>query len=141
MDNNAILAEINAYYEMKYNDYIERLDKKKVEELLSKWYKNLKSIYPGRFYGFGRSGVKELTAGICLTEVMYDIPEVEEAVLYGVLNLIKGITTPLEFSDYMDEIIDIIPISTKLWNEAYRHLDENYRWLERHEFSIGEIVY
>ena len=72
---------------------------------------------------------------------MYDIPEVEEAVLYGALNLIKGITTPLEFSDYMDEIIDIIPISTKLWNEAYRQFDENYRWLERHEFSIGEIVY
>ena len=49
MDNNAIIAEINAYYEMKYANYIAGLDKYKMEELLNKWYKNLKIIYPERF--------------------------------------------------------------------------------------------
>lgn len=141
MDNNAIIAEINAYYEMKYANYIAGLDKHKMEELLNKWYKNLKIIYPERFYGFGRSGVKDFVGGICLAEVIYDIPEVKEAVMCGALSLVKGLTTPNGFSDFMDDIIEVVPVSTKLWNETYRHFDENYRWLERHEFSIGEIAY
>ena len=41
--------------------------------------------------------------------------------------------SPLQFSDYMDEIINSTSIPYTKWSEVYRHLKGNHTWIQEHE--------
>jgi len=87
----------------------------------------------GRRTRFGPSGAKEFIGAIILANIDN---RSREQIIMGVQQYFSGNWEPLEFSNFMDEVVTTnSSIDYAEWCMAYRFLESNHPWIDEHIFS------
>lgn len=81
----------------------------------------------GRKTVFGPSGAKEFIGALVLANVD---EQSREQIILGIQQYFKGSWRPLEFSNFMDEVVTTnSSIDYAEWSKAYRFLESNHLWI------------
>ena len=87
---------------------------------------------------FGTNGSKEFLGAIELA--LFEIklkPYIEQ----GIKNVFTRDWGGLDFSEYMDEIVEKhSSITINEWNESYRYFEKNHSWLDKHPCASPEVA-
>lgn len=82
---------------------------------------------------FGPSGAKEFIGALVLANVD---EQCSEHIILGIQQFFRGQWKPLEFSNFMDEvIISNSSIDYEEWSRAYRYLESNHHWITECSFA------
>lgn len=114
----------NRGFEKFYKDYNE----KKLTKILNETYEALSRLF-NREVTFGKEGIKEFLGAILLFK--YD-KSCEEKIVMGICKMFQRKFTPLDFSEYMEYIIENSLITIEEWHDVYDYIDKNHRWIENH---------
>lgn len=88
---------------------------------------------------FGPSGAKEFVGAIVLANIDN---RSSEQIIMGVQQYFLGNWSPIEFSNFMDEVvISNSSIDYTEWCMAFRFLESNHTWIDEHTFAQMPIYY
>ena len=86
---------------------------------------------------FGTNGSKEFLGAIELA--LFEI-KLKFLIEQGIIKVFTRDWGSLEFSDYMDEIVEkSSSITINEWKEAYRYFEKNHSWLDKHPCASPEV--
>lgn len=87
---------------------------------------------------FGESGSKEFLGAIELALFERKLkPYIEQ----GIKNVFTRDWEPLDFSEYMYEVVEKFShITIDEWNESYKYFEENHSWLDKHTCASSEVA-
>lgn len=87
---------------------------------------------------FGTNGSKEFLGAIELALFEKKLkPYIEQ----GIKNVFTRDWGGLDFSEYMDEIVEkYSSITINEWNESYRYFEKNHSWLDKHPCASPEVA-
>lgn len=124
--------------EIGFLHFVRSLDAELLQSHVEKVYTTFSEKHKVKNVAFGESGCKEFVAALLLAEfdknVVHDIA-------YGINQVFSRNWGPLDFSDYMDYVInEKAIISYPVWSETYRHVENNHKWVENHMVATSETI-
>ena len=100
-----------------------------LRSLVSKVYTPLARLYNYEA-GWGPAGAREFILSLILSTLDGDVVN---RVAAGIDEMFLARWTPLQYSDWMDDVIfNHSYISYPAWSEAWRHLESHHKWISDH---------
>ena len=112
-----------------FKDFYEKYDEKKLKNMVDLVYCALCKQFNNEV-SFGIHGCKEFLGAILLFK--YD-KSLEKAIVIGLCKTFQNKFTPLDFSEYMDEVIHQSSITMDEWIDICDYIERNHRWIEKHK--------
>ncbi|GAE28508.1 hypothetical protein JCM9140_4752 [Halalkalibacter wakoensis JCM 9140] len=100
-----------------------------VKKLVNKTYTEFSTKYKNEV-GFGESGSIEFVGSLLLMN--YD-NSTKRDIEKGIESVFKNMWSPLDFSDYMDDVVKKSKVPYSMWSEGYRYLQNHHIWIEKHD--------
>lgn len=121
-------------FDERYMDDVRKISEYELKRAVDSVYDKFSSKH-GKQPGFGESGVIEFAAAIILA--VHD-RNLSRPINEGMDKFFSGEFGPLDFSNYMDEVINRSRISYSVWSESYRYIKENHKWLTSHRAATSK---
>lgn len=117
-----------------YSNKTEGQLKNDVDEI---YYSKLKELNL-KDASFGRNGSKEFLGAV---ELALFEPKLKCYIEKGIENVFTRDWGSLDFSEYMDEVIEkYSSITINEWNESYNYFEKNHSWLEEHPCASQDVA-
>lgn len=140
-NNNQNLLQGN----LTFINFVQDSSREYIEENVNSVYDSYASKYGD--VSLGEAGAIEFVAAIMLAN--FD-KTTTSAIKAGIRNIFRKDFSPLDFSNYLDEIVHKSNVPYSIWSEVYRYLKANHYWIQNHLISrdanilnsqIGDIVH
>ena len=80
---------------------------------------------------FGDNGCKEFMGSILLFK--YD-KMIEEEIVFGLCKMFQNKFDSLDFSNYMDEVVQKSSITMEDWIDVYDYIESNHKWINKYKY-------
>ena len=80
---------------------------------------------------FGDNGCKEFMGAILLFK--YD-KMIEEEIVFGLCKMFQNKFDSLDFSNYMDEVVQKSSITMEDWIDVYDYIESNHKWINKYKY-------
>ncbi|MEG0857848.1 MAG: hypothetical protein RSG52_15395 [Terrisporobacter sp.] len=113
----------------EFRKYYEKYSEKQLKNMMDLTYDTLYKKF-NKDVNFGFNGCKDFLGAVLLLK--YD-KSVEKNIGYGLCMIFDGKCDPLDFSEFMDNIIEKSIISMEDWIDVYDYLETHHKWIESHK--------
>ena len=127
--NNCIRGIIMRTFNLKgFRAFYEKYSEKDLKKMLDSVYHALSKQFNNKVR-FGDNGCKEFMGAILLFK--YD-KMIEEEIVFGLCKMFQNKFDSLDFSNYMDEVIQKSSITMEDWIDVYDYIDSNHKWINKY---------
>ena len=118
-----------------FKNYVTKMEHNKIQQEALATYNYFANQYGN--IGFGESGANEFVGATLLNQYR---PILKNEINYGIEQVFKRHFSPLQFSDYMDEIVNRSDVPYPVWSAVYNYLNDNVQWIKNHAVSGKQSV-
>ena len=108
--------------------FVQSLHESQLTAIVDHYYNQLFMRYKEQI-GFGEVGATEFVGSLLVMEYT---PQMANKISHGHHNVFTKEWGPLQYSNYMDELIEVTAIPYVKWIEACRYLQTNHLWISQH---------
>lgn len=116
-------------YKSEFKKYYEKYSVEQLKNILDLSYNFLFEKFNKELH-FGLKGSKDFLSAILL--LRFD-KSVEKNIGYGICMVFDEQCDPLDFSEFMYDVIGKSNISIEEWVNIHNYIDENHKWIEKHK--------
>lgn len=87
--------------------------------------------------GFGESGVNEFVGAVMLAAYR---PTLEKDIDHGIEQVFTKKFSPLQFSEYMDGIVNRSDVPYTSWSAVYNYVKNNMPWIQTHDAASEQAT-
>lgn len=129
--NNCIRGRIMRSFNLKgFRAFYEKYSEKDLKKMLDSVYHALSKQFNNKVR-FGDNGCKEFMGAILLFK--YD-KMIEEEIVFGLCKMFQNKFDSLDFSNYMDEVIQKSSITMEDWIDVYDYIESNHKWINKYKY-------
>lgn len=121
-------SQMDSIKENSFETYVKEMEHRTIQNSATIKYNYFAKHYGN--IGFGESGANEFVGAALFAKYR---PAFEKDIDYGIEQVFKRHFSPLQFSDYMDEIINRSDVPYATWSAVYNYLKNNVQWIKNHE--------
>ena len=127
--NNCIRGIIMRSFNLKgFRAFYEKYSDEDLKKMLDSVYHALSKQFNNKVR-FGDNGCKEFMGAILLFK--YD-KMIEEEIVFGLCKMFQNKFDSLDFSNYMDEVIQKSSITMEDWIDVYDYIESNHKWINKY---------
>lgn len=127
--NNCIRGRIMRSFNLKgFRAFYEKYSEEDLKKMLDSVYHALSKQFNNQVR-FGDNGCKEFMGAILLFK--YD-KMIEEEIVFGLCKIFQNKFDSLDFSNYMDEVIQKSSITMEDWIDVYDYIESNHKWINKY---------
>ena len=127
--NNSIRGIIMRSFNLKgFRAFYEKYSDEDLKKMLDSVYHALSKQFNNKVR-FGDNGCKEFMGAILLFK--YD-KMIEEEIVFGLCKIFQNKFDSLDFSNYMDEVIQKSSITMEDWIDVYDYIESNHKWINKY---------
>lgn len=127
--NNCIRGIIMRSFNLKgFRAFYEKYSEEDLKKMLDSVYHALSKQFNNQVR-FGDNGCKEFMGAILLFK--YD-KMIEEEIVFGLCKIFQNKFDSLDFSNYMDEVIQKSSITMEDWIDVYDYIESNHKWINKY---------
>lgn len=129
--NNCIRGRIMRSFNLKgFRAFYEKYSEKDLKKMLDSVYHALSKQFNNKVR-FGDNGCKEFMGAILLFK--YD-KMIEEEIVFGLCKMFQNKFDSLDFSNYMDEVVQKSSITMEDWIDVYDYIESNHKWINKYKY-------
>lgn len=113
-----------------FRAFYEKYSEKDLKKMLDSVYHALSKQFNNKVR-FGDNGCKEFMGAILLFK--YD-KMIEEEIVFGLCKMFQNKFDSLDFSNYMDEVIQKSSITMEDWIDVYDYIESNHKWINKYKY-------
>ena len=127
--NNCIRGIIMRSFNLKgFRAFYEKYSEEDLKKMLDSVYHALSRQFNNKVR-FGDNGCKEFMGAILLFK--YD-KMIEEEIVFGLCKMFQNKFDSLDFSNYMDEVVQKSSITMEDWIDVYDYIESNHKWINKY---------
>ena len=127
--NKCIRGSIMRSFNLKgFRAFYEKYSEKDLKKMLDSVYHALSKQFNNKVR-FGDNGCKEFMGAILLFK--YD-KMIEEEIVFGLCKMFQNKFDSLDFSNYMDEVVQKSSITMEDWIDVYDYIESNHKWINKY---------
>ena len=129
--NNCIRGIIMRSFNLKgFRAFYEKYSEEDLKKMLDSVYHALSKQFNNKVR-FGDNGCKEFMGAILLFK--YD-KMIEEEIVFGLCKMFQNKFDSLDFSNYMDEVVQKSSITMEDWIDVYDYIESNHKWINKYKY-------
>lgn len=129
--NNCIRGIIMRSFNLKgFRAFYEKYSEEYLKKMLDSVYHALSKQFNNQVR-FGDNGCKEFMGAILLFK--YD-KMIEEEIVFGLCKMFQNKFDSLDFSNYMDEVVQKSSITMEDWIDVYDYIESNHKWINKYKY-------
>ena len=129
--NNCIRGIIMRSFNLKgFRAFYEKYSEEYLKKMLDSVYHALSKQFNNKVR-FGDNGCKEFMGAILLFK--YD-KMIEEEIVFGLCKMFQNKFDSLDFSNYMDEVVQKSSITMEDWIDVYDYIESNHKWINKYKY-------
>lgn len=129
--NNCIRGIIMRSFNLKgFRAFYEKYSEEDLKKMLDSVYHALSKQFNNQVR-FGDNGCKEFMGAILLFK--YD-KMIEEEIVFGLCKMFQNKFDSLDFSNYMDEVVQKSSITMEDWIDVYDYIESNHKWINKYKY-------
>ena len=129
--NNCIRGRIMRSFNLKgFRAFYEKYSEEYLKKMLDSVYHALSKQFNNKVR-FGDNGCKEFMGAILLFK--YD-KMIEEEIVFGLCKMFQNKFDSLDFSNYMDEVVQKSSITMEDWIDVYDYIESNHKWINKYKY-------
>lgn len=129
--NNCIRGIIMRSFNLKgFRAFYEKYSEEYLKKMLDSVYHALSKQFNNQVR-FGDNGCKEFMGAILLFK--YD-KMIEEEIVFVLCKMFQNKFDSLDFSNYMDEVVQKSSITMEDWIDVYDYIESNHKWINKYKY-------
>lgn len=129
--NNCIRGIIMRSFNLKgFRAFYEKYSEEDLKKMLDSVYHALSKQFNNQVR-FGDNGCKEFMGAILLFK--YD-KMIEEEIVFVLCKMFQNKFDSLDFSNYMDEVVQKSSITMEDWIDVYDYIESNHKWINKYKY-------